>query len=604
MTEEERKRYERSASLSPNELKKFRSHQPSPKDSSLPPEIPPFRLPSERQMEQKDQIEESSTGSRKRKRSTTPASEKSTSNLSMSDVLVSLTPPNPKPEGSARFRGVITHRKADEALDFAWRMEACKIRTDRTHRHIFWTDASIVFGACAAGAVVWKQPPSWAWKSQGFHYPYLTQSTDVVEMFAIAHALKRAVDDVKQSLGDPVKDVNVQMTQRVFVFTDSIAALTGVENQALSDRVRSTSEQARTIIRYSVDLDNLGAKVELHLVPGHTGVPGNDRAHKAAYKAAKDAAAAAGITSTEQGWAMHKNQTSVVMIPRTAPPSVPASPAQAGSSKKSQKRCASLLSQPQLWRKRRVKTPPKLVSSLETTAEDSEELVNMKGKKSKSIPGPHSVRPDSTPEPALVQAPLFTSINAGSRSTTGFTPVNASSILPTGSPAKAWSSWVKWSALDPQHWFMSVDARSTTLWEASTSKYLSVSVPKPALNKNQGMGTVIGESPISPDNAATSLRPGQLLLSPVNSVSAAVLGPSAVSKSCSGPPNPGKTPGSMLSASFLHGFSPHSSGNAGFGETTLPSFILRGKKPAAKTTAPTAASSFLLIPQSQSLMQS
>ncbi|GLI75235.1 hypothetical protein PoHVEF18_003488 [Penicillium ochrochloron] len=453
---EDRKRYERSASLSPPELNKFRIYQLFPKESSTPPEIPPFRLPSERQIGQNDQIEGQSTVSCKRKRSPIPLSDTPALAAPAFNALIPSTPQNTEPEGSGRFRGVITHRKAEEALDFAWRMEACKIRTERTHHHIFWTDASIVFGACAAGAVVWKQPPSWAWNSQGFHYPYLTQSTDVVEMFAIAHALKRAVDDVKQSLGDSVKDVNVQITQRVFVFTDSIAALTGVENEAQSDRVRSTSEQARTIIGYSVDLDNLGAKVELHLVPGHTGVPGNDRAHKAAYEAAKHAAAAAGITSTEQGWAMHKKQASVVMFPGTAPPLVPAtpvpagstrgsrkrasllsaSPAQAGSPKNSQKRRASLLSQPQLWKKPRAKTPPKLVPPLDPTDEDKEELVNMKGKRSKSIPGPHSVRPDRTPEPAPVQGPSFTSINAGSRSTTGFTPINASSTLSTGSPAK------------------------------------------------------------------------------------------------------------------------------------------------------------------------
>jgi ribonuclease HI len=488
-------------------------------------------------------------------------------------------------------------------------MEACKIRTERTHHHIFWTDASIVFGACAAGAVVWKQPPSWAWNSQGFHYPYLTQSTDVVEMFAIAHALKRAVDDIKQSLGDSVKDVNVQITQRVFVFTDSIAALTGVENEAQSDRVRSTSEQARTIIGYSVDLDNLGAKVELHLVPGHTGVPGNDRAHKAAYEAAKHAAAAAGITSTEQGWAMHKNEASVVMFPGTAPPLVPAtpvpagstrgsrkrasllsaSPAQAGSSKKSQKRRASLLSQPQLWKKPRAKTPPMLVPPLDPTDEDEEELVNMKGKRSKSIPGPHSVRPDRTPEPAPVQGPSFTSINAGSRSTTGFTPINASSTLSTGSPAKVSSVRIKWSALNPRSWFMPVDARPR-LWGASSSSELPKVQPF-------GPGQLVpgpGNEPVSIGKAASFLGLGQSLFSSGNNMPAAVLKPSAVSKTCSESQKPARTPGSKQSSPrLLHWSEPKNSEKAAFGETALSSFIPQGNQPAAKTSA-FAAVSFCL----------
>jgi hypothetical protein len=343
--------------------------------------------------------------------------------------------------------------------------------------------------------------------------------------------------------------------------------------------------------------------VELHLVPGHNGVPGNMRAHDAAYAAAKGVAAAAGIRSTEQGFALHE-----ALCAATAPSSAQASPVQAGKSKKSRKRSLPL-SQPLLWKKHRAKTPPTLVSSLDPTDEDSEELVNTKGNISMSIPGPHSVRPDRTPEPAPLPGSSFTPINSGSLSSTGFTPVNASSNLSTGSPAKVLSSRVKRAALNSQYWFMPVDARQM-LWGASPSQSLSASIQKPALDKKQEADTVTAKSaesyeaqffgpgplvsglrnePVSIDNAACFLGSGQLLFPPVNNVPAAVLDSSAVSKSCSAPPNPEKTPGSMPS-SPLHRFLLQDSRKAVFGET-LSSCIPQGNQPAAKTSALAAVSS-------------
>lgn len=613
MMEEDRQRYQRSASLSPNESNKSRSHQLSPKEPSIPPEVPPFRLLSERQINQKDQIGGTDTASRKRKRSLTPSSDKPVLAAPASNALVLSTPQNTEPKGAGRFRGIIGHKRAQEALDFAWKMENCVMKTGSTHRHIFWTDGSIVYRACAAGAVVWKQQPSWKWMSEGFAYPYLTESTDVVEMFAIAHALKRAVDEVKQSLSDAGKDLHLEITHEVFVFTDSLGALTGVERDTLEKgaRVRITSEQAHTIIKYSIDLDNLGAKVELHLVPGHSGVPGNDNAHAAAYAAAQHAAAKAGIKSKVQALALYRNRASVVMFPPTGRPLVPASPVQAGSSRGSRKR-AALLSQPLLWGENRAKAPPMLVSPLDPTDEDEEELVNMKGELSISIPGPHSVRPDRTPETAPVPGQSFTSVNAGSRLSTGFTPVNPSSTSSARSPAKVSFARVKRLALTPQHWFTPFEARST-LRIANSPQSLSASIQQPALDKKQETGTVVARSAKSPkahssgsalqkepasiDNAATPLGPGQLSFNFVNNVPAAVLDSSAVSKSCSEHPHPARTPGSMLSsASFLHRFRPPNSGKAVFGETALSSFIPYGNQQAAKTSAGAAGSPCLDFP--------
>ncbi|KAF3395798.1 hypothetical protein F1880_006601 [Penicillium rolfsii] len=437
MMDEERQRYQRSASLSLIESNKSRTHQLSPNEPFIPPEVPPFRLLSERQIDQKHHIEGANLDSRKRKRSLSISPEKPVLTAPSSNALVLSASQRTEPERPCNFRGVIVHRRAEEALGFAWKMETCTIKTDQAHRHIFWTDASIVFGACAAGAVVWKQPPLWAWKAQGFPYPHLTTSTEVVEMFAIAQALKRAVDDVKQSQGDAVKDLDVQITHEVFVFTDSINALTRVENDAQGNHARKTSQQALSIIEYSIIPHDLGAKVELHLVPGHNGVPGNTRAHGAAYAAAKCAAAEAGITSIEQGFALHKYQESLAMDAPAVALSV-----SAGKPTKAQK-SSSLLSQPLLWNKLREKTPPKLVSLPDQTDGNEAELVNMNGEQPMSVPGPHSFRPDRTPELASAPGPSFTSINAGSLSVTESIPINVSPVSLVRSSAKVSFSRIK-----------------------------------------------------------------------------------------------------------------------------------------------------------------
>lgn len=66
-------------------------------------------------------------------------------------------------------------------------------------------------------------------------------------------------------------------------------------------------EQSHTIIGYSIELHNLGARVELYLVPGNVMV------HEAAYTAAKRAAAAAAaqITLKEQAVMLNKKKGSV-----------------------------------------------------------------------------------------------------------------------------------------------------------------------------------------------------------------------------------------------------------------------------------------------------
>lgn len=198
------------------------------------------------------------------------------------------------------YKGTIVYNKTTyEAKSFALEISLLPARTDTLCRHILWTDGSIVL-RCAAGAVAWQQPPDYAeWVSKGYNLSFSTSNTEVVEMFAIARALEIAVNLIQnfqeaasKAFNEGREDVQIQPSHQVFVFTDSIGALQRIEQCsagfykkiACQDQYR---EQVRTIGRHYKELRRLGARVELHLVPGHSSVPGNTMAHKQANNTAR-----------------------------------------------------------------------------------------------------------------------------------------------------------------------------------------------------------------------------------------------------------------------------------------------------------------------------
>jgi ribonuclease HI len=551
MTEEDRKRYKRSASLSPNDLRKPQNYGASAKESKYPV-VPPFRLPSERSTDQKnptdqnvltdleDQTESTSTVSLKRKRSL----------VLDADLLDSSQPKKLGPTEYGRFRGVIGYRRAEEAKQFAEAMENCVLRTRTIHRHIFWTDGSIVFRYCAAGAVAWKQLPSLQWVSEGFPYPFYTQSTEVVEMFAIAHALKRAIHDIRQSLdGDAMERYHFQVTHEVFVFTDSVGALTAVENDAWGRHTSGNCKQAHEIIEYSIKLHNLGAKLGLHLVPGHQGVPGNMEAHRAAYQAAKRAAAKAGIQSKEQARGLYQAQTDAAI-------------AAAEESFLAQAKNAKAMPVPASS----VRKVPKRLRSLSTLSpgNDSGPGKLWKTPYENPVPLPGTfVRRDRTPEPDLVPGPTFTPINAGSTSSMGFTPVNASLVLSTGGPVKASSAQGLCPAVDSLFMFAPADVRATM------SK----------VGYSCSLSDIIHTSPPAKKQKMEKTR------------KTAVLNSSADSKPSLELPAPVGTPGLLslfLSPEFW--FERKDKGLPVFGETSLSDSPSRSTQPVAGTGALATAS--------------
>jgi hypothetical protein len=192
----------------------------------------------------------------------------------------------------------------DEAKRFAWKTAKLPCRSEKVNRIVLWTDGSVVKN-CGAGSVVWKRPPDYqVWDGQGFPLPYQTNSSTLTELFAIGHALEIAVDQLKELQGlasqafcDEGHDVQIQPGYRVFVFTDSSGALDVLQDGRPKRRASAElwDDYIHKCVKHHSELRRLGADVQLRLVPGHNGVPGNEEAHRLANTTARSVAIDRGV---------------------------------------------------------------------------------------------------------------------------------------------------------------------------------------------------------------------------------------------------------------------------------------------------------------------
>lgn len=161
-------------------------------------------------------------------------------------------------------------------------------------RHIYWTDCSIYL-RCPAGAVVWLKAPGFAeWDSEGFPFPYKTDNTNTVELFAIANALELAAKHILQAKVAAFaafcagsNGCEVQPNQQVHVFTDSRGALQLLETGCSCGNASIIWCQVCACIKHYEELVRLGASVNLYLIPGHSEIPGNVEADRVAYQTAR-----------------------------------------------------------------------------------------------------------------------------------------------------------------------------------------------------------------------------------------------------------------------------------------------------------------------------
>jgi ribonuclease HI len=115
---------------------------------------------------------------------------------------------------------------------------------------------------------------------------YRAKLSAVAEALAIAFSWaihKQVLDENSPQLESRVHEISI--------FTDSQDVLTKLENlrhRALTERQMQGDFILRKLITRSQYLRRLGVRVELRWVPGHARVEGNERADKAARRAAKN----------------------------------------------------------------------------------------------------------------------------------------------------------------------------------------------------------------------------------------------------------------------------------------------------------------------------
>lgn len=192
------------------------------------------------------------------------------------------------------FRGSIKSVSPEEAKEYALKIDQAPLRTPEVHRYVYWSDCSIVF-RCAAGSVVWREPGTPDWQGAVYPYPHQTGDTGLVELFAIAHALEIAVRQItadKCAAFDAScpgsNGLGAGPNYQVLVFTDSIAALERLSMTSSTRHKYPTCwEQVSKCIKHHDELECLQASVEVNLIKGHDGVPGNVEADRRALALAR-----------------------------------------------------------------------------------------------------------------------------------------------------------------------------------------------------------------------------------------------------------------------------------------------------------------------------
>ncbi|KAJ6112507.1 hypothetical protein N7512_007831 [Penicillium capsulatum] len=161
--------------------------------------------------------------------------------------------------------------------------------------HPFFTDGSVV-GHCAAASVVWKNMAKNKWQGQGFESLHLPADSETTEIFAVAKAFELATEHIKSVMLAAGPAAAAQKC--VLVFSDSGAALTRIDKYEMSTGVGAYAKRQKGIgiprFKDVLDLVMINArtlrvldtKIELHLVPGHSKVPGNVQADRLANRTA------------------------------------------------------------------------------------------------------------------------------------------------------------------------------------------------------------------------------------------------------------------------------------------------------------------------------
>ncbi|KAJ5262769.1 hypothetical protein N7524_008074 [Penicillium chrysogenum] len=195
-----------------------------------------------------------------------------------------------------KFSGAIIVAIPMEADEVARCIHELPVPQQVTRRLVLYSDACIRDTSAAAG-IVWKSPTSLPeWDGLGVGYPSNTNNSGVVELYAIACAMKFALDYI----GHPAFAVSSKnspgsshflpgntrimsrahiMKREVILFTDDRYALQRLDS-ALANPVGGPYGP---LLKAICDLSQLLAQndvhLELHWSPDHADIPGNEAAH-------------------------------------------------------------------------------------------------------------------------------------------------------------------------------------------------------------------------------------------------------------------------------------------------------------------------------------
>ncbi|KAJ5626611.1 hypothetical protein N7528_004038 [Penicillium herquei] len=187
-----------------------------------------------------------------------------------------------------QFTGQAVIRRRDGAKGFALFMQNMEPISANIHCHTLWTDGSLMqgrgfSGGLAGGAVVWRTRPGVSWKCLKRRMMHRTRDSNLPEVMAVSMAMGKAVELVRTARTTRRNALN----DEVLIFTDSSFTVTLVGNawRGVSQTTRNWPHMKpwmdELLVSYGT-LRTMGVRVEVHWVPGHSGVEGNSQAHSAA----------------------------------------------------------------------------------------------------------------------------------------------------------------------------------------------------------------------------------------------------------------------------------------------------------------------------------
>lgn len=193
------------------------------------------------------------------------------------------------------FVGFVSLNTEDTALEFSSNILQLAVLNHVRKRLIYFCDGSLRL-LCGAAGIVWpKSLTCGTWEGKGEYYPAKVDSTATIELFGIRCTLETAISDMDTARADvaggPARSSMSYrgnpgqtrsnyhgMANELFVFTDDINALQRISGKLPYFPNGEVANQVKAISEHSKTLYLLGVHVELHLSPGHSGVPGNVRA--------------------------------------------------------------------------------------------------------------------------------------------------------------------------------------------------------------------------------------------------------------------------------------------------------------------------------------